>query len=379
MRETYENAEWPTIGLLALTYAVFALGTTIFWMALPPLAILVVAVAIAQHSSLQHEVLHGHPTDNPTLNHLMVFPALGLLYPFLRFQETHLKHHHDPALTDPYDDPESNFMDPAVWDSLTPQQQRLHQFNQTLGGRMLVGPALSWWAFAKADYAAIKGGDQRIALAWALHGIGVMMVLWWLAHTGGMPLWAWVVSAYLGASLLKIRTFLEHRAHEKFRARTVIIEDKGPLAFLFLNNNLHVVHHMHPKEPWYKLPALYAARRDHYQRRNEAYVYKSYAEVFQKYFTKAKDPVPHPVWPVDKGGSDPGEPIEATTEPLRSAAPEKPAKAKAPEAPAPEPAAPAEPEDTVDVTVLEPEEPEDKPADEKPAAKTAAKGRKPKA
>ena len=50
-----------------------------------------------------------------------------------------------------------------------------------------------------------------------------------------MPFWAYLLSAYLGLSLLKIRTFLEHQAHEKARGRTVIIEDRGPLALLFLN------------------------------------------------------------------------------------------------------------------------------------------------
>ena len=48
----------------------------------------------------------------------MVFPSFLLLIPYLRFKDTHLAHHHDPALTDPYDDPESNFLDPAVWAQL---------------------------------------------------------------------------------------------------------------------------------------------------------------------------------------------------------------------------------------------------------------------
>ena len=61
-----------------------------------------------------------------------------------------------------------------------------------------------------------------------------------------MPVWAYLLAAYLGWSLLKIRTYLEHRAHEAARARTVVIESRGPLALLFLNNNFHVVHHMHP-------------------------------------------------------------------------------------------------------------------------------------
>ncbi len=100
--------------------------------------------------------------------------------------------------------------------------------------------------------------------------------------------------------ILKIRTYLEHRAHEAFRARTVIIEDKGLLSLLFLNNNLHVVHHCHPALPWYKLPDLYAAKGEHYRRRNESYVYRSYADIFRQFLFKAKDPVPHPVWPVRK-------------------------------------------------------------------------------
>ena len=78
---------------------------------------------------------------------------------------------------------------------------------------------------------------------------------------------------------------------------TVIIEDRGPLAFMFLNNNLHVVHHMKPGAPWYRLPAIYGAAKDRYQQVNDAYVYRSYAEIFRCYFLHAKDPVPHPLWP----------------------------------------------------------------------------------
>ncbi|WP_319638930.1 fatty acid desaturase [Rhodobacter sp. Har01] len=311
MRIETPQAEWPTIYILAGTYVVWALATSVLWAAWP-VAFILVALAVAQHSSLQHEALHGHPTQNETLNHLLVFPAIGLFIPYLRFRDTHLKHHYDPALTDPYEDPESNFLDPAVWESLSPRQQSLMRFNNTLAGRMLVGPAISYYAFVKADLAEIRGGNDRIALAWALHGIGVMLALLWIVGFGAMPVWAWVLASYFGASLLKIRTFLEHRAHEKFRARTVIVEDKGPLSYLFLNNNLHVVHHMHPKASWYKLPAMYAAKRDHYQRRNEAYVFKSYSEIFSKYFMTAKDPVPHPIWPVDKSGADPGEMIDDT-------------------------------------------------------------------
>ena len=77
----------------------------------------------------------------------------------------------------------------------------------------------------------------------------------------------------------------------------MIIEDRGPLALLYLNNNLHVVHHMHPQVPWYRLPAVYAANRDHYLRRSGGYSSRNYAQIFRTYLFRAKDPVPHPLMP----------------------------------------------------------------------------------
>lgn len=293
--------EWPTILLLAATYLVWATGTLI-WPESGLLSVLLVAAAVAQFSSLQHEVLHGHPFTNQTLNEALVFPGLTLVIPYQRFKATHLAHHHDPVLTDPYDDPESNYCDPAVWETLPRVMQKVLRANNTLIGRMLLSPALGTWMFAVQDWAAIRAGDRGIRRAWELHLAGVAMVLIWLWAATDMPLWAYVVAVYFGQSLLKIRTYLEHRAHTAFRARTVVVEDRGPLALLFMNNNFHVVHHMHPSVPWYRLPELYAARRAHYLRRNDGYVYGSYAEVFRRHLTKAKDPVPHPVWPVNKDG-----------------------------------------------------------------------------
>ncbi|MFN4130930.1 MAG: hypothetical protein ACK4GC_14140, partial [Paracoccaceae bacterium] len=48
-----------------------------------------------------------------------------------------------------------------------------------------------------------------------------------------------------------------------------------------------------------RLPALYAANRNHYLRRNDGYVYRSYAQIFALHFLHAKDPVPHPLMQAD--------------------------------------------------------------------------------
>jgi fatty acid desaturase len=290
------HIEWPTLSLILGCYGVwFALlwllpGVSLF------LTILCVGLLCALHSSLTHEVLHGHPFRSKALNEALMALPLTLAIPYNRFRDQHLAHHQDSSLTDPYDDPESNYLDPMIWARLPGWKKALYRVNNTLFGRVLIGPALGQASFMRQEVAAALRGDRAVLLAWALHLPGVAAVLWLVAQTP-MPIWAYVFCAYLGLGLIKIRTFLEHRAHEKSRARTVIVEDRGPLAFLFLNNNLHVVHHMNPGAPWYALPSLYRDGRDRYLACNESYAYRSYGQVFRRHLFRAKDPVPHPLWP----------------------------------------------------------------------------------
>ncbi len=84
----------------------------------------------------------------------------------------------------------------------------------------------------------------------------------------------------------------------------MIIEDRGPLSLLFLNNNFHAVHHANPKLAWYRLPAEYAARREEWLRRNDGYAYRSYGEVFRRHFLRRKDPVAHPIWTPPEPGHE---------------------------------------------------------------------------
>ena len=288
--------EWPTLGLLVLCYALWGLGTTGVAGISLPLGMVLVTLAAVLHSSLSHEALHGHPTRWRALNEALVFPALTLVIPYRRFRDTHLAHHHDAILTDPYDDPESNYLEAGVWERLSAPMRAVLSFNNRLIGRLLIGPLVGQVAFMVSDWRAIRGGDRKVLAGWLWHGPALALVVLWMAALGQMPLWAFLLSTYAALSILKIRTFLEHQAHLRARGRTVIIEDRGLLALLFLNNNLHVVHHMHPKLPWYRLPKLYFGNRARYLACNDAYMFPSYAEVFRRYLFKAKDTVPHPLW-----------------------------------------------------------------------------------
>lgn len=287
--------EWPTLLLLIAVSAAWLLITAFAAWLTPWIAVPALALSLTLHSSLSHEVLHGHPTRNESLNAALVFPAFGLFIPYLRFRDQHLAHHRDETLTDPYDDPESNFLDPAIWARLPWPARWLLEINNTLLGRMAVGPAISLACFWRNDMVAMARGDRRVALGWALHAAGLVPVVIWLATVGTIAPWAYGLAAYSAMSLLKIRTYAEHRAHTRARGRSVIIEDRGPLALLFLNNNLHAVHHAHPGLPWYRIPAFYRARAARFLEMNGDYRFASYATLFAKHGLRRKDPVPHPL------------------------------------------------------------------------------------
>lgn len=297
-----ETPEWPTIllilGVTGLWCGATALAGTAPWA--PWLAWPLVVLCIALHSSLQHEVLHGHPTPSAALNEALVFPAIGLFIPYRRFRDSHLAHHVDERLTDPYDDPESNYLAPAAWARLPSALRLLLTANNTLAGRILLGPAISLACFLHGDIRAALAGDRGVLRAWALHGAALVPVALWLGAVGTIPWPAYLALAYLGLGILKIRTFLEHRAHLAARGRSVIIEDRGPLAFVFLNNNLHAVHHGHPALAWYKLPELYESRRARYLQMNDGYVYRSYMDIFRRHLFRRKDPVAHPLHPLEE-------------------------------------------------------------------------------
>lgn len=290
-----DRIEWPTVFLAIATYGLW-MGALIWlpdlglWLAIP-----VVATLITLHASLTHEALHGHPFRDQRLNAALAAAPLNLAIPYPRFRDQHLAHHRDADLTDPYDDPESNYLDPEVWRALPAWRRGILTANNTLLGRMAFGPALGQAAFMMGDARLMRAGDRSVRRAWLWHMPAVGAVLA-VVSLSPMPVWAYLAACYLGLSILRIRTFAEHRAGPKARERTVIIEDRGVLGFLFLYNNFHVVHHMHPQAPWYALPRMFDQRRARYLACNAQYYFRSYGALFRRFLVTAKDPVAHPLW-----------------------------------------------------------------------------------
>jgi fatty acid desaturase len=287
--------EWPTFTLIAVDYVVLGLLVW-FHASLPWWVILAVgSYAAALHVSLQHEILHGHPTGNRAVNEALVFLSPHFWLPYLRYRQLHLIHHNDANLTDPRLDPESYYMLPDEWNRLPGPRQWLYRVNNTLAGRMLLGPAISIMQIWPADFRAIARGDRETTRAWVLHGISVALVLWLVAGVAGMPIWQYLLLVvYPGISLSLVRSFCEHQAAATPPERTIIVEASPFWSLLFLNNNLHIAHHQRPSLPWYKIPAYYRADRERLLAENHHYLMHGYGEIFRRYFLRGKEQVPYP-------------------------------------------------------------------------------------
>lgn len=286
--------EWPTLALIVLCYGGWAVAGLLLWPNWPLAGLLLLTLMIALQSSLMHECLHGHPTRSSAFNEALVFLPVGLVYPYRRFKALHLRHHADERLTDPFEDPESYYK--ALWqyEELPGWARGVLEVNNTMIGRFLLGPLIMNIGFFAAEATLIRRNVRGVRRAWLLHGAGLALVVPVIAYGFDMPLWLYIlVPAWLGQSLISVRTFAEHQWSERPDGRTIIVE-RSPLALLFLNNNLHLVHHKVPTAPWYRLPALYRERRAEWLAMNDGYSYGSYWALLKEFAFRPKEPVPHP-------------------------------------------------------------------------------------
>ncbi len=299
-----QGLEWRTLALLALCYAIWIASTLSFeylvvnwgYASACLMLFFITAIVSAFHTSIQHEVVHDHPTPWPLVNEALIFPSLIFVYPFRRYRELHLKHHDDANLTDPYEDPESYYWAETERYKLGKVMQALLAMNNTFVGRMLLGPPLGLFGFYRTEIEKLKNNDAGVRKAWALHLAGSLPVLLWITWVCGIPFWLYALLViYPGVSWILIRSFAEHQAAASVGGRTAIVEAHPFFGLLFLNNNLHMVHHAHPKAAWYDLPAMYRERKQHYLAANDSYLFNGYWHVIRQFAFHAKQPVFHPI------------------------------------------------------------------------------------
>ena len=293
--------EVPTLALILATYAGWLAITHAYdhW----PLVIVapITVALLTLHSSLQHEILHGHPTRWAALNRLLAIVPLSLWLPYVRYEKLHLIHHRDQRLTDPLDDPESFYWTSEAWARLSPFSRAMHRLQQTLAGRFLLGSFWRIGMFLHAEFLGLLRNEKGLRAIWLEHLLWCVPVIFWVNVACGMPLWIYVLAMVIPArGMVLIRSFAEHRARPEVRQRTAIVERSWILGPLFLFNNLHSLHHESPKLPWYQYNARYRLHRERLIAGNGGLVYVTYFDLARRYLFRPHDVLQHPMGRVPK-------------------------------------------------------------------------------
>jgi fatty acid desaturase len=286
---------WPTL-IVGCAIALSFVGLTLFHRSLPTVFVIVaLGVVSAWHGSLQHELLHGLAVRNRSLSTALGWPTINLWLPYTHYRQTHLQHHRDEHLTDPLEDPESWYRHPDEWSRMHAPFRALLWCNRTLAGRITVGPFLAIGGYVRSEARSLSRGSQLAVKRWLKHLASAALTIVWLRLVCELPLWEYLLGAvYLGAALTLVRSYSEHRWLPDGKTRSAMVVSRGPLSLLYLNNNLHLAHHLRPDVRWYHLPRV--ARELHCEEvaKTGAGTYRGYRDVLrQQLFRPLCQPV-HP-------------------------------------------------------------------------------------
>lgn len=295
---TPDRIEWPTVGVAVAIWGSWA-ALVLGHRALPwPVLVIGLAVVGGWYLSLQHEVVHGHPTPWRMVNLVLAGPPISLWLPFDVYRRTHLEHH-EVELTMPGVDPESFYVDPQTWASAGPVRRTLWKVNRTMVGRLVIGPSLGIPSLLRQELASIRS-DRRARMVWGRHLVGAALIGVAVIGFVGVPWWQYVLGAgYFSLSVGYIRSFVEHLAVPAPATRSAVVRSGHVFGLLFLYNNLHHTHHARPGVAWYRLPALTEQLGSVESARAGAGYYRGYAEVFRRY---AFRPFSTPVHPLMSAG-----------------------------------------------------------------------------
>ncbi|KND55927.1 Fatty acid desaturase [Candidatus Paraburkholderia kirkii] len=289
------RSEWPTWAVIVAFYGGwFGVALNARTLGLAP-TIALLAVLSCWYMSLQHELIHGHPTRWPLVNLLFGLAPLAVWFQYEVYRDSHLRHHDDAHLTEPGSDPESYYVTPQQWANAGAVLRAALAARNTFAGRVLIGPWFSIAALWREAGRAVAERRWRIVASWAAHLVALAVLAHWLEARCGIPWRAFVFGVgYASLALASVRSFQEHRASERRNERAVINEAAWPWRLLFLNNNYHAVHHDLPGVPWFALGEIYARRRDGYRASNGGFVVRGYGEWASRHaFAQAAEPV-HP-------------------------------------------------------------------------------------
>lgn len=264
----------------AIVYGSWGILTYFFHQLPTPLLFVAGGFVVALQISLQHETIHGHPTPWKRLNSALGGIPLSLYIPYGVYLITHLQHHRVSEITDPRQDPESFYFLPSQYDSFPRWVQWILVANQTLIGRLTLGPMILVIRTLTSEIQELKKGNLERIKHWGIHLLTVALLLYWVVGVCHISLSSYLFFfVYPGISLTLLRSFAEHQTDPHHKS--AIVKSNPLFWFVFLGNNFHVFHHQHPHLPWYSVIRLYFSQKE--SLKSHPYYYSGYFELFKKY------------------------------------------------------------------------------------------------
>jgi fatty acid desaturase len=277
------TTEWPTLAVALGTHGGLLLLTGYFHELPLPVAAAFGSILLAWYGSLQHETIHGHPTRWRRINNAIAGPPWALWIPYTLYRETHLRHHRHGGrhLTEVGHDPETFYLPALSFSRMGRLLSWAHRANGTLAGRLTIGPAIAIGSFWRSELRRVVHGDRKRLRVWGRHFAAVAIVLIWVCGVCRVPVWVYLaLVVYPSVALTQLRSFVEHHDDVDPRMRTRVVEAHPLWALVFLNNNLHVAHHAHPRLAWYELPGAWRQMRPSTPR---GLVFDGYRDVTRRY------------------------------------------------------------------------------------------------
>jgi len=288
---TRRRIEWPTIGVFVAIAGGFA-AVLLGHERLPlPLQLVALALLGAWYNSLQHEVIHDHPSPWHAINTALAIAPIGLVVPFATYRESHLAHHRNEHLTLPGADPESFYLAPETWERYGRLRATFARAMRTLAGRLVLGPLVAAVRCWSQGIAATRTGRGLARATGHLLAVAAVIAV---VRASGLPLWVYLVGvAWGGGALSLLRSFAEHCVVEH-GTRSAVVSAGRLMSLLYLNNNLHHSHHTMPWVPWYELPAVHATLDADRVAAEGAGLYAGYGDVARRFLLRPFGTVAYP-------------------------------------------------------------------------------------
>ena len=255
---------WPTAALYVGTLALFALELTALlvwdvsaWVTVPMGAAVTFLMFSVLHESTHHAISTNTGVNN-ALGHLSVLLVVPwATYPLVKF--IHIEHHRNT------NEPKS--IDPDAWCEEGPAWQlplrwaTIDIWYVVFYLRRLRDRPRSEVVATFAVFSAVIGGFVAIAAA------GYGSELFWgflLPQRFGMLILAWWFD------YLPHHGLTATQREDKYRATRVRVGGEGLLTPLFVYQNYHLVHHLHPSVPFYRYIRAWKRNEQAYLDRNAA-------------------------------------------------------------------------------------------------------------